>query len=252
MAKFESMLLNKGEYSEGFILQPTTLELCWAPQYFSHTAFKECMAIGLTFQLYKINEIDIIEHNGATSGFTSCMTLIPSFDLGVLVFSNLDEIFRIDRTLSIKNEIIRFILDFQSPLVGQIPSNLAVIQKLKGVYGPYPGILTNTRVIQDGAEFYIKIKHESLMISGLLNGFKGVKLYPTLNPAVYERIPRLKTNILFTTLVGFEFDSNGNVKHLCYGFNRLRKLAWYQSIRFKTILGFILLLSIIIVLGILL
>ena len=87
-----------------------------------------------------------MEHAGATSGFSTSMSFLPDQKWGLIVFSNLDEIFRIDKTLSIKNQILRNLVDYHSPSISKITVPTSQLNKIRGTYGPYPGILTNTRV----------------------------------------------------------------------------------------------------------
>jgi hypothetical protein len=232
MAKFAQMLLSGGDYKGRQILKKATLDECWIPQYSTHPHFKDSHAIGLAFQLFLANGVKIVEHNGATSGFISAFTLIPTENISIIVFGNLDEIFRPDETLRVKNLVLWKLLGIQ-PLAEKsyqqpLPSNSPCFI---GYYGPYPGPLTNTRVLQSGIDFKLTQKQDHLALKGLFG--KPITLYPTQDPLIYIHPLKPGDGVNNHREFAFETDENGQITHINWAFMRLRKNSFFATFRFK-------------------
>ncbi|MBI4903208.1 MAG: serine hydrolase [Acidobacteria bacterium] len=78
LARFVSSLLAGG----GKILQTSTLEKMWEPQFGSN--------YGIGFRLGKLDGLRTVSHGGAIYGFATDLTAIPSEKLGVIVICNVD------------------------------------------------------------------------------------------------------------------------------------------------------------------
>ncbi|NMC07572.1 MAG: beta-lactamase family protein [Candidatus Lokiarchaeota archaeon] len=181
MARYTAMLLAKGALpGGGRMLKAETIEMAFSPHHWASDSLKHDVAMGLCFHLYRINGVQIVEHTGATSGFTSAMSLVPSEDLAVLVFSNMDEIFGARRTLEIKHAVIEALVGKDSPPPSGVAIDPAIMAGMPGYYGPLPGVLTNTRIIgYYGGDFKVRARGGSLYLSSFYGSRRnGVELLP--------------------------------------------------------------------------
>ena len=242
MVNFAQMLMNGGQRNGSQILKPETLNICWEPQYYSHEVFKDEYALGLAFHLYNFKGHQIIEHNGATSGFHTCFTVVPRENIAVIVLSNLDQIFRTDQTMRIKNSILHHVLDLLPTSPKSIESKMIIkyteaeLEKYRGYYAPYPGILSNTRVMQAGADFKITPTEQGIQLKSLYGPYrKAVQFFPTEKPHVFHRPLKPGSSILTDQKIAFELDEEDVVSHYGLGFFRLRKRKFSQTLRFNLI-----------------
>jgi hypothetical protein len=259
MQKFGAMLLNIGTYNNHQILQPETLKLCWTPQFAAHPSFTEYNSIGLGFQIFALDHNRIIEHNGITSGFTSCFSLIPEKHLGMVVFGNLDEIFRTDKTLTIKNLLLQnlchYSLDEKDSNLSfsqeKQPQDLSLLKKFTGYYGPWPGVLTNTRVFQGGGDFKISLKNQQLKFSSLYGPLRSGKLLtPTLDPYVFTYLAKIGSTIDPVRKIAFQIvnsEKKENVQ-MAMGFLKLRKNILIHTFRAKIYCILLFLITILLIL----
>jgi CubicO group peptidase (beta-lactamase class C family) len=181
MARFAAMLLAKGALPGGDrLLKAASLDKAFSPQYWASESIKDDVSLGLCFQLYRVNGVQIVEHTGATSGFTSAMSLVPSENLAVLVFSNMDEIFGARRTLEIKHQILVSLLGEEPREASGTRVDATVAASMPGYYGPLPGVLTNTRILgYYGGDFKVFGKNGRMYLSSLYGSRrKGVELIP--------------------------------------------------------------------------
>ncbi len=237
MGKFATMLMNKGTYKEQQILKPETLELCWTPQYIAHPSLKDTYAMGLTFHLHHLMGTRIMQHTGLLNGHTSGFVIIPDEKLAIMTFSNLGEFYHGDQTQRIKNLLVQQMLDYEEKEINQRePSeyDIEVIQNIEGIYGSYPGVLTNTRILMSGGEYYVKYTDNALILRGLYGPYKkGKELYPTEDPYVYRYDTKDGAFIQEYNKVAFQLSKSGEVTHLCWNLVQLPKKSLLQSLRLK-------------------
>ncbi|MFX0102370.1 MAG: serine hydrolase domain-containing protein [Candidatus Hodarchaeota archaeon] len=234
MARFARMLLEKGTFEGKNLLEPETLDLMWTPQYWSHDALKEQASIGLCFHVYHVNGKKIVEHGGATSGHTTAFSLIPSENIAVIVLSNLDEIFGSRVTVSIKNKLIQCILDMKEPEHLEEKYDEIMLNDIKGYYGSYDGVLTNTRVLMAAGDYKVGLRKGKPYLSSLYGGKrKGSPLYSTDDPLVYEYELGEGAALRRTSKVAFERGEDGKVSSMSIGFFKLRKNPFVNTLRFK-------------------
>ncbi len=238
MAKYTSMLLAKGALpGGGRLLKASTVDMAFSPRYWACEALKDDASIGMCFHLYSVNGTRIVEHGGATSGFTSAMSLVPSENLAVLVFSNKDEIFGTRRTTEIKHKILVALLgEERATSPGTSGAGIAIADAA-GYYGPLPGVLTNTRIIgYYGGDFKVSARGDSLILSSFYGSRKkGVALL-----AVGERnhftISNPKKPGARLEHMAFIEDDHGRVTGFALEHFKLRKNRPANTFRFKVYL----------------
>ncbi len=238
MARFAAMLLARGALPGGNrLLKASTIDLAFSPHYWASQLLKDDASMGLCFHLSRINGAQVVEHTGATSGFTSAISLVPSMDLAVLVFSNIDEIFGARRTLELKHKVLVALLGEEQQSASGATVDASIAVKLPGYYGPLPGVLTNTRILgYYGGDFKVSLKGSVILLSSLYGSRrKGVELIPVdgnghftmVNP---KRPSARKEHVAFT------MGSDGQVIGLALEHFKLRKNTLTKTLRFKVYL----------------
>lgn len=107
-------------------------------------------------------------------------------------------------------------------------------KNIKGHYGGYPGWLSNTRVITDGIQFKVKEREGHLVLSSLTGSFKkGVMLYPTDDPLVYEYPTTTAENYSPATRIAFTLNEENQVKEMARELFKLRKLPALKIFQVK-------------------
>jgi CubicO group peptidase (beta-lactamase class C family) len=237
MALFTSMLLGKGVLPGGKqLLKASTIEMAFEPRYWAHESLKDDASIGLCFHIYNINGTRIVEHTGATSGFTSAMSLVPSENLGVLVFSNMDEIFGARRTLEIKHEILGYLLGNDVKKNATSIVGTSVAKKAIGYYGPLPGVLTNIRILgYYGGDFKIHGPDTKLFLSSFYGKRRrGIEMIPSADGKQFT-LPSLSRPKAKPEHAALLHDENGNVSGLALDLYKLRKNVLANTLRFKVV-----------------
>ncbi|MHA1715900.1 MAG: serine hydrolase domain-containing protein [Promethearchaeota archaeon] len=236
MTKYANCLLDFGLHDGGRLLKEKTFKLMWTPQYWSHDAIKDEISIGLCFFLHDVNGFKVVEHTGATNGFTSAFTLIPEEKIAILVFSNVGEIFSTRRTLIIKNKILQLILgsyDETGDNSGYFVDD-NVIKQIKGYYGPDPGILTNTRIWMAAGDYKITGKNNRVYLSSFWGSKrKGILLRPGDESLVFNYGVKRGYYVHRTVNIAFSKDMDGNIIEMCIGLHRFRKNHFLNTLRFK-------------------
>nr|MDO8084430.1 serine hydrolase domain-containing protein [Candidatus Sigynarchaeum springense] len=235
MAKYAAVLLSRGELpGGGRLLKASTVDMAFTPHYWASDALKDDVAIGLCFYLYRINGARIVEHGGATSGFTSALSLVPSENLAVLVFCNKDEIFGARRTQEIKHKILVRLLGEDRPSVTPASGKALASVDAAGYYGPIPGVLTNTRIIgYYGGDFKISTRGDSLVLSSFYGSRKkGVELLAT-GERNHFTISNPKRPEVRQEHLAFIEDDHGRVTGLAIEHFKLRKNVLANTFRFK-------------------
>ncbi|MEX2684852.1 MAG: serine hydrolase domain-containing protein [Candidatus Sigynarchaeota archaeon] len=235
MAKFAAMLLAKGALPGGSrLLKASTIDMAFTPHYWASDTLKDDVAIGLCFHLYRINGARIVEHGGATSGFTSVLSLVPSENLALLVFCNKDEIFGPRRTQEIKHRILTLLLgEERASGPGTSARGLASVD-VTGYYGPLPGVLTNTRIIgYYGGDFKISARGDALCLSSFYGTRrKGVELLAT-GERNHFLVSNPKKPDARQEHLSFIEDDHGRVTGLALEHFKLRKNNLANTFRFK-------------------
>lgn len=237
MSLLASCLLNWGSLNGVKLLEEKTVRMAWKPHYWSHPAIQDHASIGLCFHLYGANGMRFIEHTGATRGFTSAFTLVPSEGLGLLVFSNIDEIFRKAGTLWMKNRILQELFAITDDFQGdgkehQLEKNGG--QSFTGFYGPNPGILTNTRIIATAGDYKVKERNGDLYLSSFYgNKRKGVKLIPRDNTSVFQYKIKPGNAIAMHGIVAFNSHEGLDESSMSLGFHTFTRKKFMRTFRFK-------------------
>jgi CubicO group peptidase (beta-lactamase class C family) len=234
MAKFAKMIYQDGKYDKGYIITPKSFELMKTPEFFTHEIFREIDSVGLCFHLGTIQNKRIIEHSGATWGFTSAFTLIPEEKLAICVFSNVDEIFSSQGTAFLKNLILQNLLEeTEEQDIEEVPTSIDKLIRFKGYYGPVPGILTNTRYYQTGGDLKIEIRNGALWFSRFYGpSRKGKRLFPTEDPLIFKYKTRAGGALNTINQVAFNEGKNGEILELNVAKFRFRKNSFGNSFRF--------------------
>jgi CubicO group peptidase (beta-lactamase class C family) len=245
MTKFATVLLNRGVP----LLKTETFAMALTPQYYSVPAIKDHVSMGLAFFLYRIQNkkgrIEIWEHNGITSGFTSMFSLIPSENLAICVFSNLDEVFTSDYTAILKNRIVQTCLDLpEHPVSENLSKDPFELKRFCGYYRSYPGLLTNTRVFMMGGDFKIKFKNNHLWLSALYGPLhQAIQLIPTSEPLLFScPVKKRGTTLDNISYYGFQENEQQEITDMGLSLIRLRKVSFFRTFRFKVELLLILIL----------
>ena len=226
MSNFAAMILSGGILDGKRLLAQSTVDKMLEPHYWAHDALKMQNSIGLCFHLYHYQGIKIAEHTGGTSGFTSVLSLLPEHDLAILVFGNLDEIFSSRGTIAIRSKILQYLFGSEEEKDFDTPANPAILKKIQGYYGPYPGILTNTRIhMSHGSDFKVVVKKNSVWLHSFLPSSKSkVRLHSTSAPYVYDSG---KGKFVFLR------DKADQVVGLAFGYYRMRKNILLNTFRCK-------------------
>jgi CubicO group peptidase (beta-lactamase class C family)/D-alanyl-D-alanine dipeptidase len=87
LARFMSILFNGGKGPQGQILQKTTLEKMWTPQF---AAAGEKNGFGIGFALSELQGYRRIGHGGAIYGFATELAALPEAKLGVVAVTTVD------------------------------------------------------------------------------------------------------------------------------------------------------------------
>nr|MDO8111496.1 serine hydrolase domain-containing protein [Candidatus Sigynarchaeota archaeon] len=235
MARYVSVLLAGGRLpGGGSLLKPATIEMAWTPRYWAHDLLMHEASIGLCFHLYRVNGTRVVEHTGATSGFTSAMSLIPSENAAVLVLSNHDEIFATRSTLQIKHAILEHLLGKSSHGSSSSLTEPAIAKKAAGYYGPLPGLLTNIRIIAYyGGDFKVQNRDGRLFLSTFYGAkHRGVEMIPAETRGVYT-ITSTKVDDAKPEHVAFIEGTDGKITGLALDFFKLRKNIFINTFRFK-------------------
>ena len=87
LGKFLSVLFNGGRGENGQVLQPTTLQKMWEPQFANE---KERSPYGLGIHLAELDGHREVEHGGAIYGFATQAAALPDDKLGVIAVTTMD------------------------------------------------------------------------------------------------------------------------------------------------------------------
>lgn len=234
ISKFAICLLNESTYSGGRLLKPETLEMAWTPHYWSHDCFKKIYSIGLLFRIYNANGKRFLGHTGGTSGFTATFNLFPANNLAFVCFCNLSELLHDRITLRIRNRLFKLITEIPNTFQPTLQPDKSYWSKIKGNYGSYPGFLSNTRILVDGIEFKIREYDNQLVFSSLIGACrKGIPLYPTTDPLVYEYPLDDGADYYHSMKIGFTCNDQGTIRELGKDYHKLRKIHLFQTFLFK-------------------
>mgnify|MGYP006289103069 CR=1 FL=1 len=245
MANFGQMLINRGIFKGHKILEPETFDVIWTPRYYAHELLKDRHSIGLIYRIHKINGIRMVEHTGGVSGFNAQFCLFPDHNLGFYSFCNLNEGLHNRSTLSLRNRVVKTLTNLKEEFIPPKEPNTKYWGKIEGYYKAYPGFLTNTRLITEGIEFKIKQKGAKLIYSGLIGDQKGGDLlYPTENPLVFEIHHNEKEGIFYKSKYIFTLGDSEKIIDLSRELEKLRKVKFSQTLRFKGLLVIIILIAI--------
>ncbi|MGV9172222.1 MAG: serine hydrolase domain-containing protein [Promethearchaeia archaeon] len=234
MRKFGQMCLQKGEFNGTRLLKPETIDLIWSPHYYSHQKIKDRYAMGFIFRLYNGTKYRIVGHTGGLKGFSATFTLIPENNIGFFTCCNLEQGLFNRITKRLRNRFIKVFTDMNPSYNSENKADKTYWPQIKGYYKGYPGFLTNTRIYTEGIEFKVAEKDDLLYFSSLIkkDKFSGY-LYPTEDPLVYEMPNEREEDIYFETKYVFRKNDEGNVVELDRKFEKLRKVNFYQTVRFK-------------------
>lgn len=134
LGKFLSVLMAQGKTERGALIQPTTLEQMWSPQFPN----PEGSVFGLGFIVRQFEGRRMVGHGGAIYGFATTLDLLPEDKLGVVVIATKDAVNAV--TERIGEETLRAVLAQRSgkPLVLPEPTSPVPVelgQILAGRYG---------------------------------------------------------------------------------------------------------------------
>jgi hypothetical protein len=249
MKKFGQMCLNKGKLNGVQILKPETFDLMWKPHYYAHEKIKDRFAMGLVFWLYNGTKYRVIDHTGGVKGFNATFTLIPEKELGFFTCCNLEQGLFNRITKHLRNRFIKFFTEMDNSFNPKKKPDKTYWSQIKGYYKGYPGFLTNTRIITEGIEFKITEKQNQLFFSSLIKKEKfSSYLYPTDDPLVYKIPQKKEEDIYYDTKYVFHLNKEGKIFELDRKFEKLQKVHFLQTLRFKiySLLGLISLLIVLI------
>lgn len=92
MVRWMQMILNEGIYGNQVLISPTTLEEICSPQVIVPGAPEVPDAIvhayGMGWHIYSYRGLYVLQHDGATEGYTCSTVLLPKEGVGVIVLSN--------------------------------------------------------------------------------------------------------------------------------------------------------------------
>ena len=152
LSRFMSILFKGGSGPSGVLLQPSTLEQMWTPQFAQEG---QTQGYGIGFRISQLDGRRMVGHGGAIYGFATQLSLLPDDNLGAVVISTLD--ISNDAAGRIARQALRAMLAVESEstlpelqLTTQIDSQLA--RRLAGSYSD--GNETLRIRIQDGEAHY--------------------------------------------------------------------------------------------------
>ncbi len=87
LSRFMSILFNDGSGPSGVLLQPSTLEQMWTPQFAQDG---QAQGYGIGFGISQLDGRRMVGHGGAIYGFATQLSLLPDDKLGAVVISTLD------------------------------------------------------------------------------------------------------------------------------------------------------------------
>jgi CubicO group peptidase (beta-lactamase class C family)/D-alanyl-D-alanine dipeptidase len=199
LGKFLSVLMAQGKTEHGQLLQPTTLQQMWSPQFQNPGGWE----FGLGFIVRQFEGRRMVGHGGAIYGFATTLDLLPEDKLGVVVIATKDSVNAV--TERIGEETLRAVLAQRSgkPLVlpeptSPVPEELG--RKLAGRYGSgddavdlkyLDGKLSFLRV-EGGEQLELRQNGSELVSDGAM-GY-GLKVAPGANGiAVHDKsLPRVE------------------------------------------------------------
>jgi hypothetical protein len=235
MARYVAALLNGGVGEHGAIMRRETLDMMLTPQF---RLDPRLPAMGLAFIMDNWDGHRTAGHDGGWPGFVSSMIFAPDNDVGVLVFTNTTSM----QPGKIATALLRRLLGL--PDLGEEREQTRAQQtpylwkELIGSYGPTKGLNTNARIWMGfGGEVQIFIKGKQLMLRSLSGPlWQGMTLRPfdPNDPLAFEG-----TFLGQPMRMIFKRNEQGQVDHLLFGFNELRKRPHTQSLRYRglTVLG---------------
>lgn len=229
MARFASMLLGRGETGGKRLLGEVSIDAMTSPQYWAHEGLREHHAMGLAMFLHSRNGTRVVEHGGATSGYTSYMTLVPSMKLALLVFSNKDEILGTRGTATIKERVLSHLVGARQPCAAGPSPAPSLLEDLAGWYGAPPGFLTSTRIyMYHGGDARVSTRGGQLVLSTLYGPMRhGVPLRPCHDPLVFETGRELVT---------FHRDAGEKASAVSTGLVTLVRRPLVATFRFKLVM----------------
>lgn len=87
LSRFMSLLFNGGSGPSGVLLQPSTLEQMYTPQFAEDG---QTQGYGIGFGISRLDGRRMVGHGGAIYGFATQLSLLPDDKLGAVVISTLD------------------------------------------------------------------------------------------------------------------------------------------------------------------
>ncbi|MDX1953055.1 MAG: serine hydrolase [Verrucomicrobiota bacterium] len=152
LAKFMSVLMNKGEHRKQRLLREDLLESMWEVQF---AAKGQSNGFGLGFDLWDLEGRRVIGHDGAVYGFATSFNFMPDAKIGVIVAVNKD--LANSTTIRISSEAMRGMLAIKAgkPLrkAEQMQAlTLEQVNEFKGIYSGTDGRWIDLR--QTGTNLY--------------------------------------------------------------------------------------------------
>ncbi|MCP4760719.1 MAG: beta-lactamase family protein [archaeon] len=249
MIKFGNMLSNQGkcDNGSGYLLKPETFQLMIKPHYATHEIFEDQSSVGYGFRNDISNGVKMIWHTGGMFGFNADLTVFHKEKITICVLTNMTAIFGSATSLLLSNEIICHLTGENLKKSDIFKGNAVSVKNLKkftGYYGPSLGNLThltNMDLYTSGGDIKIKInKDENLVLYRFFGaGRKGIILYPTKNPLIFE-FP-IKSGYGFNNKGRFVFIQNekGKIIELRGNFLKEKKNNFFLSARFFVYLSII-------------
>jgi CubicO group peptidase (beta-lactamase class C family) len=88
LGRFVSVLLARGQTTNGSLLKPATLEQMWSPQFPNPGG----RVFGLGFIVNSLDGHRLVGHGGAIYGFATTLDLLPEDKVGVIVIATKDAV----------------------------------------------------------------------------------------------------------------------------------------------------------------
>jgi D-alanyl-D-alanine dipeptidase len=134
LGRFVSVLLARGQTTNGSLLKPATLEQMWSPQFPNPGG----RVFGLGFIVSSLDGHRLVGHGGAIYGFATTLDLLPEDKVGVIVIATKDAVNVV--TERIGEEALRLVIAQRSgkplslpPATSAVPAEAG--RKLVGRYG---------------------------------------------------------------------------------------------------------------------
>lgn len=169
MAKYASALLGRG----GGVVSPTTFDEMVRPHWCPD---ERLVSQGLTFaRAERFGRRTYGHGGGIVGGWNTQLTVIPEDNLAVLVHMNQWS----DRFSRIEGRVLQAVLDAPAPTRPALPVDTAMLKAATGVYRPFPGPLTNYRVITSTGRVQVTEQNGGLMLRARRGPWReGVPMLP--------------------------------------------------------------------------